>query len=63
MQTISTRDAAPPRAAVDRLKDHPVREYVAAMARELATLARFDGDEALGRLLDDAAEAADRASG
>ena len=60
MQIIYDHDAASTRAAVDRLKDYPVREYVAALARELATLARFDGDEALGKLLDGAAEAAER---
>ncbi len=32
------------------LADHPVREYVAAMARELAAMARWDGDEPLGSI-------------
>ena len=33
----------------------PTREYIGAMALELAQMARFDGDEALARLLDAAA--------
>ena len=41
--------------------DFPVREYVGAMAAELAQMARWDGDEHLGCLLDAAAEAASRA--
>jgi hypothetical protein len=41
--------------------EFPVREYVGAMAAELAQMARWDGDEHLGRLLDAAAEAAGRA--
>ena len=40
--------------------DFPVREYVGAMAAELAQMARWDGDEHLGGLLDAAAEAAAR---
>ena len=35
--------------------EFPVREYIGAMALELAQMARWDGDEVLGRLLDSAA--------
>ena len=33
------------KAASPDLTDYPVREYVAAMATELAGMARWDGDE------------------
>jgi len=36
----------------DELPDFPVREYIGAMAHELAQMARWDGDEPLGCLLD-----------
>ena len=36
-------------------REFPVREYIGAMATELAQMARWDGDEALGRLLDSCA--------
>lgn len=42
------------------VRDYPVREYVGAMAVELAQMARWDGDEQLALLLDAAAEAASR---
>lgn len=42
------------------LTDYPVREYVAAMAAELAGMARWDGDERLAGLLESAAAAARR---
>ena len=45
--TDASRDAAKP--------EFPVREYIGAMALELAQMARWDGDEVLGRLLDSAA--------
>ena len=32
--------------------EYPVREYIGAMAQELAQMARWDGDDALGALLD-----------
>lgn len=35
--------------------EYPVREYIGAMAVELAQMARWDGDEALVRILDSAA--------
>ncbi|HEV2082829.1 MAG TPA: hypothetical protein VGR32_10300 [Brevundimonas sp.] len=60
MQTTSTTEDARTRAVIEPLKDYPVREYVAAMARELALMARWDGDEALGKLLDGAADVAER---
>lgn len=41
---LSPRGGAP--------EDYPVREYIGAMAGELAQMARWDGDEALGRALD-----------
>lgn len=40
--------------------DFPIREYVGAMAAELAQMARWDGDEQLACLLDAAAQAASR---
>lgn len=36
----------------------PMREYVAEMAAQLAELARTDGDEALAKKLEDAANMA-----
>lgn len=36
-------------------REFPVREYIGAMAVELAQMARWDGDEDLGLLLDAAA--------
>ena len=41
-------------------KDYPVLEYIGAMARELAQMARWDGDEHLARLLDDTGDRAER---
>ncbi|MBD7940338.1 hypothetical protein [Brevundimonas guildfordensis] len=51
-----------PRASGPDLSDYPVREYVAAMATELAGMARWDGDERLAGLLERAADAARRAA-
>ncbi|RZJ44324.1 MAG: hypothetical protein EON87_10185 [Brevundimonas sp.] len=48
-----SRGSAP--AAPDLPEEYPVREYVGAMATELAQMARFNGDEPLARLLDAAA--------
>lgn len=62
MQTTPTTAIRAAPAPTDYLRDHPVREYVAAMARELAFMARCEGDQALGRLLDDAADVAERPS-
>lgn len=60
MQTLiqTCADRSAPRGA-----DRPVREYVAAMARELAQMARWEGDETLGKLLDGVAEVAERSAG
>ena len=45
-----------PKAARSSTKpEFPVREYIGAMALELGQMARWDGDEALARLLDNAA--------
>lgn len=40
------------------LSDYPVREYVRAMAVELAQMALWDGDPALSKALEAAAEMA-----
>ena len=42
------------------MTNYPVREYVAALAAELATMARWDGDERLASALDTAADLARR---
>ena len=49
------------RAAPD-LNDYPVREYVTAMALELARMARWDGDEVLAGALEAASAMASRAA-
>lgn len=55
-RAIETTDTAPTTARRDdQPTEFPVREYIGAMALELAQMARFDGDEALARLLDAAA--------
>ena len=41
--------------------DYPVREYIGAMAQELAQMARWDGDDLLGTLLDAVADRAGEA--
>lgn len=51
---IDRRGAGTPHA-----DDYPVREYICAMALELAQMARWDGDDALADLLDTAARRAD----
>jgi len=57
----SHQTSAPAADLSDARPDHPVREYIGAMALELAQMARRDGDETLGRLLDSvAALAAER---
>jgi hypothetical protein len=43
--------------------EFPVREYVGAMAAELAQMARWDGDETLACALDIAADLASRPAG
>lgn len=54
-----TPDARPERHTREGA-EFPVREYVGAMAAELAQMARWDGDERLGDLLDKAAKMAAR---
>lgn len=39
-------------ASAEARSEYPVREYIAAMARELAQMARWDGDETLAVLLE-----------
>ncbi|HEY1071366.1 hypothetical protein [Brevundimonas sp.] len=55
-QGVSTTRAAPD------LNDYPVREYVTAMALELARMARWDGDEVLAGALEAASAMASRAA-
>ena len=43
----------------DAAAEYPVREYIAGMARELAQMARWDGDEVLAILLDGAVSRAE----
>lgn len=43
--------------------EFPVREYIGAMALELAQMARFDGDEPLAVMLGTAADRAATGSG
>lgn len=51
-QTLQTRAAERQADAEGQSKDFPVREYIAAMAQELAQMARWDGDEALAVMLE-----------
>ena len=60
MQKSDPCHAATPRMIDDSAvvqTDHPFREYISAMARQLAQLARSEGegDEALANVLDQAA--------
>ncbi len=57
MQNSDPRHAATPRMIDDSAGDHPFREYISAMARQLAQLARSEGegDEALANVLEQAA--------
>lgn len=48
----------PRKTPASHLNDYPVREYVAAMASELAGMARWDGDERLAGALEAAANLA-----
>ncbi len=63
MQSRSeTAGATPIKAAqYDKGEAFPLREYVSAMALELAQMARCDGDEALARILESAATMAGEA--
>ena len=51
-QEGGARTAGPMSHTPNDLADFPVREYIGAMAHELAQMARWDGDEPLGCLLD-----------
>ena len=42
------------------MQDSPIREYICSLATELAQMARTDGDENLGAVLDVAAALAQR---
>ncbi|MEH6699986.1 MAG: hypothetical protein V7672_14920 [Brevundimonas sp.] len=60
MQNSDARHATAPRTTDDSAgvqADHPFREYISAMARQLAQLARSegDGDEVLANVLEQAA--------
>ena len=57
-QTVADGQGRPVGAGL--AKEYPVREYIGSMARELAQMARWDGDEHLARLLDDAGERAEQ---
>ena len=50
--TAAGREAADRAPRGSPPEDYPVREYIGAMATELAQMARWDGDEALGCALD-----------
>lgn len=48
-------------AAINSLPDdYPVRDYVGSMSAELARMARWDGDEALARVLEAAVRLAEQ---
>lgn len=47
----------------ERSSDYPVHDYIAAMTRELAQMARWDGDPQLAKALDLASEIAARPRG
>ncbi|KPF73991.1 hypothetical protein IP78_14310 [Brevundimonas sp. AAP58] len=51
----STPRSQKPQPHEPERREFPVREYIGAMAVELAQMARWDGDEDLGLLLDAAA--------
>jgi hypothetical protein len=55
VQPISSTTGYPAHATEPERREFPVREYIGAMATELAQMARWDGDEVLGQLLDSAA--------
>jgi len=48
-------NSAPDHRLKPDLSDYPVRDYIGAMAVELAQMARFDGDEGLAQALEAAA--------
>lgn len=60
MHELAIQDRTEPanRTSSEVLADYPMREYVAAMAAELAVMARWDGDEALAAALEAASQQA-----
>lgn len=57
----SSHGGAASGAAIDSLPDdYPVRDYVGSMSAELARMARWDGDEALARVLEAAVRLAEQ---
>lgn len=66
METPSVSDVLPDQIAglpaCAPMNDSPVREYICSLATELAHMARSDGDENLGAVLDVAAALAQRPS-
>jgi len=56
--SVPDREASQEPGAGAYAADYPVREYVAAMAVELASMARWDGDEKLASALETAADMA-----
>lgn len=62
IQSESTQRSVQQRLGESEQRDFPVREYIGAMAVELAQMARWDGDEELGLLLDAAAARAAEAA-
>ena len=57
IQRIETAhgEGAKATARTDEVPEYPVREYIGAMALELAQMARWASDEPLAQLLDSAA--------
>ena len=51
IESLALNRGSPPADAPPEM-EYPVREYIAAMSRELAQMARWDGDEALAVLLE-----------
>ena len=65
MQEMSAHDSQPVEAGgapanVAAIRDHPVREYISALAGELAQMARVDGAPELAAVLEVAATLAQR---
>lgn len=55
VQTIPSTTETRAHATEPERPEFPVREYIGAMATELAQMALWDGDETLGQMLDSAA--------
>lgn len=47
-----TNPARQPKNSPHEAVEYPVREYIAGLAKELAQMARWDGDDCLAALLD-----------